>query len=253
MKKNPAGNTFIRTSFNDFGSICLKIEKVSNEEKALFRPILNRGSIYDSMASYYLYEHPFSQIEIFGAFSGSRTPVGFLVRAQTGVDLFRPLLIPFVAQENVLNDLLLHVLTPERPVLLVLPLYQWEWIQLPVVLSNETRTEVFRLDPIAYQPVLNVLVQHQLSPSGWPRYEIRHQNLTIAAAGVNWAGERFVEVYLDLEETPGNLRLGNQFSPHSVRTSCRKARSLYCAWMISIPIDGLCWRRSDTSRLEHAL
>jgi hypothetical protein len=186
----------------------LKIEKVSNEDKALFRPILNRGSIYDSLAAYYLYEHPAAQIEIFGAFSGSRTPVGFLVQAQTGVDLFRPLLIPFVAQENVLNDLLHHVLTPERPVLLLLPLYQWEWVQLPVVLSNETRTEVFRLDPISYQPVLNVLVQHQLSPTGWPRYEIRHHNLTVAAAGVNWAGERFVEVYLDLEENPRELAFG---------------------------------------------
>jgi len=110
----------------------VRIEKVPNEEKKIFRPILNRNSIYDAMASYYLYDHPDSQIETFGAFSGSRTPVGFLVSAQTGVDLFRPLLIPFVAQENVLNDLLHHVLTPERPVLLLLPLYQWEWVQLPV-------------------------------------------------------------------------------------------------------------------------
>lgn len=186
----------------------MKIEKVPKEEREIFRPLINKAAVYDAMASYYACDHEDGQVEVYGAFSGRRNPVGFLVRTRTGMDLFRPLLIPFVARQEVLTDLLDEVLVPSRPVLLMLPVEQWDWINSSIHLSAEKRMDVYRLDPISYQPVMNVLVQSRESPMGWPRYEIRSKSMTVAAAGVNWAGARFVEVYVDLVENARELAFG---------------------------------------------
>lgn len=185
----------------------MRIEKVPLEDRDIFRPILNTGSIYDAMAFYYVYDYSDRQIELYGAFSG-RIPVGFIVKAYTGLDLFRPLLLPVVAQQDVLTDLLHTALIPNRPAFLLLPLDQRDWLNSDVTLTQETKTDVFRLDPLSYQPVINVLVQAQPGLTGWPRYEIQQQDITIAAAGVNWAGDRFVEVYLDIVENPRELVFG---------------------------------------------
>ena len=57
-----------------------------------------------------------------------------------------------------------------------------------------------RLDPRAYEPVINVLVSGTTSPQGTPRYEIHSRSGASAAAGVNWQGQRYAEVYLQADE-----------------------------------------------------
>jgi len=185
----------------------VRFEKVPLQDRDVFRSMLNTGSIYDAMASYYVFDHSDNQIDLYGAFSG-QTPIGFVVQAFTGLDLFRPLLIPVVAQEDVLSGLLHTALVPNRPVLLLLPIEQRDWLTNGITLTQETKTDVYRLDPLSYQPVMNVLVQAQPGPTGLPRYEIQHQDIIVAAAGVNWAGDRFVEVYIDLVQNPRELVFG---------------------------------------------
>jgi hypothetical protein len=66
-------------------------------------------------------------------------------------------------------------------------------------ISDLHTSEVHRLDLRRFKPLLNVLVVESQSPNGWPRYEIRGPDGALAAAGLNWKGPRFAEIYLDVE------------------------------------------------------
>jgi hypothetical protein len=82
-------------------------------------------------------------------------------------------------------------------VLLFLPLEQQAWVADSLALSEGTVMSLLRLDPGVFEPVLNVLVTGTESPEGLPRFEVRTPTGLHAAAGVNWKGERFAEIYLE--------------------------------------------------------
>lgn len=151
------------------------------------------------MAAYYALQHPPDRVSLF-AYQPTQSGLrGFLAVARTGLDLFRPLAIPFVGQEAGLTELLRAALRPGRPVVLHLPVEQRPWAQEVVEISDVRPSELLRLDPKRHKPVVNVLVVESVSPNGWPRYEIRTADGSVAAAGLNWKGPRFAEIYLDIE------------------------------------------------------
>jgi hypothetical protein len=59
--------------------------------------------------------------------------------------------------------------------------------------------ELLRLDVSQFVPQINVLVVESRTPDGWPRFEIRSGEMLQAAAGLNWKGERFAEVYVEAD------------------------------------------------------
>jgi len=176
------------------------IQRISPEERHRLFGLLNDRSASDAFVAYYALEHPADRVVIHGYFSGGKGPSGFMVVAQTGMDLFRPIAVPFVATPTSLHQLLRASLQPQRPVLLYLPLEQREWAEQLLDFQGGQVAELMRLDPRAYEPMINVLVRESSSPLGTPRYEIQSRSGASAATGVNWQGQRYAEVYLQADE-----------------------------------------------------
>jgi hypothetical protein len=176
-----------------------KVSLIDSEEREQLAPLLNKQSASDALASYCALLHPVEKVRLYVSYDGAGKPNGFLALAQTGMDLFRPLAVPFVASSKNLLDLLEVGLTPGQPVLLKLPLEQRDWLDESHIISETKISELLRLDPMAFKPILNVLVLKVDMPSGLPRFEIRTKSGSYAAAGINWIGDRFSEIYLEAD------------------------------------------------------
>ncbi len=151
------------------------------------------------MAGYYALHHSADRVTLYTYHPTHAGVTGFLALARTGLDLFRPLAVPFVASPRGLAALLRAALKPNRSAVLQLPLEQRAWAEEVVDLSDVQVAEVLRLDLREFEPIINVLVVETRSPGGWPRYEIRSGDTVYVAAGLNWKGPTFAEVYLDVD------------------------------------------------------
>lgn len=173
---------------------------IEAEDRALLEPLLNQRAASDAIITYYALKHPARKVNLYAALGSGSKPNSFLVLAQTGMDLFRPLVIPFVASPEALNQLMDIALAPERSFILQMPLEQREWLDPIFKLSNPRVSELLRLDPGVFEPILNVLVLEVNTPDDFPRYEIRSTSGAYAAAGVNWVGDEFAEVYVEFDK-----------------------------------------------------
>ncbi len=176
-----------------------RVKLIDNNERESLAPLFNSQSASDALAAYCALIHPAEKLKLYVSYDGGGKPNSFLAIAQTGMDLFRPLAVPFVASEKYLNELIHSALTPGQPVLLHLPLEQRDWLDEKIILTDAKITELLRLDPMSFQPILNVLVLELTMPSGLPRYEIKTKSGSHAAAGINWMGDRFSEIYLEAD------------------------------------------------------
>ncbi|MFP3853661.1 MAG: hypothetical protein ACLFWD_05125 [Anaerolineales bacterium] len=184
-----------------------EVRTIPLSDRQQLAAILDRRSAADALAGYYALEHPEERVRLYGYASSQGDPLGFLAVARTGLDLFRPLLVPFVGRKEILNRLLRDAIRPGQPFLLHLPFEQIHWIDGEVQVDSRRDSELLRLEPSAFEPILNVLVVEAKSPGGEIRYEIRTAQGINAAAGVNWMGERFAEIYLDAEEPARGRKL----------------------------------------------
>lgn len=184
------------------------VRPIAPEERSQVASLLDRRSAADATATYYALHHAPSKVKLFGYYANDSTPSGFLAMANTGLDLFRPVAVPFAAQPFPLIALMRAGLASGRPALLHLPADQEAWLG-GVIEMDETRThELMRLSPQEFEPLVNVLVVEALTPTGWPRYEIRSRDTVVASAGLNWMGEYFAEVYLEVQPEARERRLG---------------------------------------------
>jgi GNAT superfamily N-acetyltransferase len=176
-----------------------EVRRLQPAERNELAALLDERSAADAMAAYYGLHHPADRLSLY-VYQPTRGGLrGFLAVAQTGLDLFRPLAVPFVGQREGLAELLRAGLRPGRPVVLHIPVEQRPWALEVAELSDVRPAELLRLDMRRLRPLLNVLVVESQSPNGWPRYEIHAADGSVAAAGLNWKGPRFAEVYLDLD------------------------------------------------------
>jgi hypothetical protein len=175
------------------------VRLIDAQERDQLASLLNRQSANDALAAYCALLHPIEKVKLFVSYDGGGKPNSFVAIAQTGMDLFRPLAVPFVATSKNLQELLSAALIPGQPVLLNLPLEQRDWLDENLVLSETKITELLRLDPVGFKPILNVLVVKVDMPNGLPRFEIRTRSGSAAAAGINWIGDRFAEIYLEAD------------------------------------------------------
>ena len=173
---------------------------IEAEDRALLEPLLNQRSASDAIITYYALKHPVHKVNLVAALGSGGVPTSFLVSAQTGMDLFRPLVIPFVASSEALNQLLDIALVPDRPFILQMPIEQKAWLDSSFELSNIRTAELLRLDPAVFEPIINVLVLEVNTPDDYSRYEIRSTSGAYAASGVNWVGDEFAEVYIDFDK-----------------------------------------------------
>jgi len=177
-----------------------EIRRLPPEERARLAPLLNPQSPTDATAAYYALDHPAGRTELFVELAGNGAPRGFLVLAQTGFDLFRRLAVPFAAHPLGLVRLLQGALRPGQPFLLMLPTDQEAWIDGLVDLSEMRVFDIYRLHTASFQPVLNVMVVASEAPDGGARFDIRAASGAHAAAGVNWRGSHYAEVYVEADD-----------------------------------------------------
>jgi len=174
-----------------------EVRRIPPEEREVLAGLLDPRSVADALPAYYALTHPADRVALYAYYHTPNVPSGFVVLARTGYDLFRPLAVPFVATPTGLASLLGASIEPGRPVILTLPAEQRAWVQDVADLGSTVVLDLLRVDSRSYSPLLNVLVVESTAPGGLPRFEIRSGGVTHAAAGLNWIGELYAEVYLE--------------------------------------------------------
>lgn len=169
---------------------------ILDPHRASLRALLNEDSVGDALASYYALHHPPDRAEVVVHPLNDRQADGFLVRARTGLDLFRPLVTFRAPSEAVAVALFQEGLQPGRPVYLTVPDSLALWANKHLVVSEAALHRVYRFNANKFEPMLNVLATMGAGPDGTPRCEIRSGGEVKAVAGVNWQSPRFAEVYV---------------------------------------------------------
>lgn len=164
------------------------------------RPLLDTRSPADALASYYALYHAPDRSELFvhperAAASGDPA-TGFLVRARTGLDLFRPLVTFRASHEAVVAALVERGLPTNRPMYLTVPERLAIWAEKHLMVTEAELHRVYRFNPQRAQSIINVLVVTSTGADGLPRCEIRSGDRVGAVAGINWQSPEFSEVYV---------------------------------------------------------
>lgn len=168
------------------------------EQRALISPLLNMSSPADAPTAYYALYHDPNRSSLFVRTDAEGHAVGFVGRFQTGVDLFRPVIVMHCGTPEVAADLLDEALTVGRPYVFFSDVSQLPMVGGSLQIGNERILSIYALDRARFTPVINVLVVTKTAPDGTPRAEIHSGGLQ-AAAGVNWQSPGFAEIYVHTE------------------------------------------------------
>ncbi len=184
-----------------------QISSLDLDQRQRLGVLLDEQSAGDAAAEYYALHHPSDKTRLFTVASNQGQPKGFMAVARTGLDLFRPLLVPFVGQPEALHALLGQILPEIGAGIIRIPTAQLSWLDGAAVVDERSQFEILRLAADQFEPTLNVLVVESPTPEGGPRYEVRTADGEFAAAGLNWMGGRFAELYLQASEGARGRRL----------------------------------------------
>jgi hypothetical protein len=166
------------------------------DERRQIRRLLDENAPADAFTAYYGLHHDPKRTQIFTHSDTSGQVDGFLVRAQTGMALFQPVVALRARSDEVAADLLRRGLIPARPYYLVAPLAFGPLINRTLMSSDAEVLCTYALDPAQFEPAINVLTVSNPAPDGLPRYEVRQGDVVMTAAGVNWRSPRYAEVYV---------------------------------------------------------
>jgi RimJ/RimL family protein N-acetyltransferase len=114
---------------------------------------------------------------------------------QTGRDLFVPLVI-LRAPTQAAGGLLRQALHAGRPYTLTTGPALRDEVERAMRLDWGRLNLIYRFEPAAYRPHINVMVQPGQGPF---RFEIRSGDRLASAAGINWQSERLAEMYVYTE------------------------------------------------------
>ena len=147
-------------------------------ERDLIRTLLDEGAPGDALAAYYALYHDRARAAVFLHTDPSHParPDGFLVRAQTGQDLFRPLVTFRASSTEVAESLFRRGLQGGRPNYVTVPAPLAGYVNRLLTVSDASIFRVFRLDREHFKPIINIFVTVERGPDNWPRYEIRQSD-----------------------------------------------------------------------------
>lgn len=173
-----------------------------NEKRREVRRLLSPADPADALASYYALWHDPRRTQLTLHCDEQGRVDGFLVVAQTGADLFRPLVVLRTPNEDAAVELMRGVLAPNRPYQVIVPVELASAVRGAMTVTSSRLTWVYRLDPARFQPVINVLVRRVDPPGdeagagGNCRFEIESQGQVMAMSGTNWRSPDFAEVFV---------------------------------------------------------
>ena len=166
--------------------------------RSAIRPLLSDHSTADALAAYYALYHPAERSELFlqPADPAAGPPRGFLTRARTGMDLFRPLVTGRLHDDETARLLFERGLAAGRPAYLTLLEHEAHWANKYLQITDAELHRIYRYAPQNYQSEINVLVVTSTGADGLPHCEIRASDRSGAVAGINWQSPRYAEVYV---------------------------------------------------------
>jgi hypothetical protein len=173
-----------------------RAEMIPCEQREQLRMLLDVRSAADALASYYGLVHDCGRVQLFGYYPNAESLSGFLAVAQTGIDLFRPLVVPFAGTRQGLQRLVETALKPGRHYITYLPVEQQEFLIGCANLSPLQVSNLLRLDSRGFEPIINVLLERHETPDGSMRFEIGSKD-GYAAAGINWQTAFSAEIYAE--------------------------------------------------------
>jgi len=166
------------------------------DERRIVQSLVKLDEPADALAAYYALYAPAHTRAVYTAVDDGGAPEGFLVRARTGLDLFRPVVALRSRSEAAVERLAAAGVPAGRPVILAVPESLGSWAYRHLATTDAEIHRIYRLDRSNHKPLLNVLAVTSRDPSGGPRCEIRSGDQLGAVAGVNWQTPRFAEIYV---------------------------------------------------------
>ncbi|PJF37083.1 MAG: hypothetical protein CUN49_02000 [Candidatus Thermofonsia Clade 1 bacterium] len=165
------------------------------EQRSRLSALLDVTNPVDAPTAYYALDHDPKRSTLALRTDASGAPIGFVGRFQTGIDLFRPLVVMKCRQAEVAADLMAEVLTVGRQYLFFSNLNQLPLVGGSLQISSERILSIYALDLARFKPEINVLVRLKTAPNGTPIAEISNSGYR-AVAGVNWQSSGFAEIYV---------------------------------------------------------
>jgi L-amino acid N-acyltransferase YncA len=167
----------------------------------------------DALASYFALEHDEKRTKLTVREDERGRTLAFVAVCQTGIDLFRPLVIArgddSDATQNAVQDALKAALTPRRQYLFSTPVTLRPDLDAVCDLHGEQVNHMFALGRADFRPIVNILVQTSRTPDGQLRAFIKARDGSSAAeAGTSWISSRYAEVYVTVNEGARGRGLG---------------------------------------------
>lgn len=167
-------------------------------QRTLVRQLLDDSSAAEAPTAYYALFHDPTRSTLFTQTDDKGRIIGFAGLFQTGIDLFRPLVVLHCQSAGSAADLLDQALTPGRPYLFFANASQLALVGEKLRVDNSRLLHIYRLDVRRFQPMVNVLARRKASHDGSPRCVIESGGQQ-AVAGVNWQSPGFAEIFVQTD------------------------------------------------------
>lgn len=170
------------------------------DKRHAINSLLNLHSPADALTAYYALSHDDKRTWLTVEQDGSGRAIGFVAVCQTGLDLFRPLVVLRADLPATAIALLHKALAPGRPYYVIAPLELAPALNAVIDIEERDVNHIYEARRASFKPVANVLVVGSRDAENKPRFVIRSATGdVIAEAGLNWQSDEFAEIYVNVQ------------------------------------------------------
>jgi N-acetylglutamate synthase-like GNAT family acetyltransferase len=182
---------------------------MSLKDRQLLRPLLRLDSPADALAAYYALSYDEKRVQLTVGRDGEGRVNGFAAVCQTGLDLFRPLVVVRSESPDAAASLLLQALAPGRPYYAIVPPSLESVLDIVFDIQERDINPIYEARRALFKPVINVLVVASRDSENKPRFVIRSASGDVVAeSGLNWQSDEFAEVYVNVQPHARGRGLG---------------------------------------------
>ncbi len=188
----------------------MKVTLLVKERQAI-RPLLRLDDPADALTAYYALSHDEKRVQLTVGHDGFGKANGFVAVCQTGIDLFRPLVVARAWFASVAKGLLERALIAGRPYYVIASPTFSDVLNDMLNIQERATHIIYEARRASFKPVINVLVvgSRNASAEDKPRFVIRSAaGDVVAEAGLNWQSDEFAEVYAQVQSAAQGRGLG---------------------------------------------